>query len=77
MTITAIGKGNHHEITYCRCLTAIILLPLSGCFEGRVATDELSYQVDQPLTGLVIGAQAASVDISVGDGPVIVTEKHS
>jgi hypothetical protein len=36
----------------------------------------MSYQIDQSLTALVIGARAASVAIVVGDGPVTVTEEH-
>ncbi len=35
-----------------------------------------SYQIDQPLTALLIGARAASVAIVVGRGPVTVTEEH-
>ena len=38
--------------------------------------EELSYQIDQSVTALVIAARAASVAIVVGDGPVIVTEQH-
>jgi len=57
-------------------LTAVTLLSLTACFGGPTTTDELSYQIDQPLTALVIGARAASVAIVVGDGPVTVTEEH-
>ena len=57
-------------------LTAAALLALTACSGGPTTTDELSYQVDQPLTALVIGARAASVAIVVGDGPVTVTEEH-
>src|SRR5215218_10385730 len=57
-------------------LTAFTLLPLTACFGGPTTTVELSYQIDQPLTALVIGARAASVSIVVGDGPVTVTEAH-
>jgi hypothetical protein len=57
-------------------LTAVTLLPLTACFAGPTTTDELSYQIDEPLTALVIGARAASVTIVVGDGPVTVTEEH-
>ena len=57
-------------------LTAVTLLPLTACFAGPTTTDRLSYQIDQPLTALVIGARAASVAIVVGDGPVTVTEEH-
>jgi hypothetical protein len=56
--------------------TAVALLPLTACFGGPATTDKLSYQVDQSLTALVIGARAASVAIVVGDGPVSVTEEH-
>ncbi len=57
-------------------LTAVALLPLTACFAGPATTDELSYQIDQTVTALVIGARAASVAIAVGDGPVTVTEEH-
>jgi hypothetical protein len=58
-------------------LATIVLLPLGACSGYLPTTDELSYQIDQPLTALVIGVQAASVAIAVGDGPVTVTEEHS
>ena len=57
-------------------LTAVALLPLTACFAGPATTAELSYQIDQSVTALVIGARAASVAIAVGDGPVTVTEEH-
>jgi hypothetical protein len=57
-------------------LTAMTLLPLTACFGGSTTTDQLSYQIDQSLTALVIGARAASVAIVAGDGPVTVTEEH-
>jgi hypothetical protein len=55
---------------------AIALLPLTACIGGPATTDQLSYQIDQSLTALVIGARAASVAIVVDDGPVTVTEEH-
>ena len=57
-------------------LTAIALLSLAACSAGSTTTEELSYQIDQSVTALVIAARAASVAIVVGDGPVTVTEKH-
>jgi hypothetical protein len=57
-------------------LTALALLPLTACSGGPTTTDKMSYQIDQSLTALVIGARAASVAIVVGDGPVTVTEEH-
>ena len=57
-------------------LTAIALLPLAACSAGSTTTEELSYQIDQSVTALVIAARAASVAIVVGDGPVTVTEEH-
>jgi hypothetical protein len=57
-------------------LTAVALLPLTACSGGPTTTDKLSYQIDQSLTALVIGARAASVAIVVGEGPVTVTEEH-
>ena len=56
-------------------LTALALMPLSACFGGST-TDDLSYQIDESLTALVIDARAASVAIAIGDGPVTVTEEH-
>ncbi len=57
-------------------VTAVTLLPLTACVGGSATTDTISYQIDQPLTALVIGARAASVAIVVGDGPLAVTEEH-
>lgn len=57
-------------------LTAFALLPLAACFGDSATTENLSYQIDQPVTALVVEARAASVAIAVGDGPVTVTEEH-
>jgi DUF4097 and DUF4098 domain-containing protein YvlB len=57
-------------------LSTVVVLPLAACFAGPTTTDELSYQIDQPVTALVIEARAAGVAITVGDGPVTVTEEH-
>src|SRR4029453_13087775 len=57
-------------------LTAVALLPLVACSGGSTTTDELSYQIVQPLKAVVIAARGASVAILVGDGPVTVTEEH-
>jgi DUF4097 and DUF4098 domain-containing protein YvlB len=57
-------------------LAAVALLPLTACVGGPATTDQLSYEIDQSLTGLVIDARAASVAIVVGAGPVAVTEEH-
>ncbi|HYP43576.1 MAG TPA: hypothetical protein VEQ66_00070 [Propionibacteriaceae bacterium] len=57
-------------------LTVASVLSLTACSGGPTTTDKLSYQMDQSLTALVIGARAASVDIVVGDGPVTVTEEY-
>ena len=57
-------------------LTAVVLLHLAACSGGSTTTDELSYQIDQPLKAGVIGARGASVAILVGHGPVTVTEEH-
>ena len=56
--------------------TAIALLPVARCFGGSTTTDELSYQIDEPVTALVIDARAAGVAITVADGPVTVSEEH-
>ncbi len=58
-------------------LTALAILPLTACSGAPTTTEELSYQVDQPVSALVVAARAASVAIEVGDGPVSVTEEHS
>jgi DUF4097 and DUF4098 domain-containing protein YvlB len=57
-------------------LTAFALLPLAACFGNSTTTDDLKYQIDQPVTALVVDARAASIAIAVGDGPVTVTEEH-
>jgi DUF4097 and DUF4098 domain-containing protein YvlB len=57
-------------------LTAFGLLPLTGCTGAATTTEESSYQLDQPVTALLVDARAASVTIVVEDGPVRVTEKY-
>ena len=57
-------------------LTALAILPLTACSGPTTTTEELSYQIDQPVSALVVAARAASVTIEVGDGPVSVTEEH-
>jgi hypothetical protein len=56
--------------------TAVGLLTLAACAGCASTTETMSYQVDEPVTALVIEARAASVDIVVGNGPATVTEKH-
>jgi DUF4097 and DUF4098 domain-containing protein YvlB len=53
-----------------------LLLPLAACAGGSTTTDEMSYQIDESVTALVVGARAASVEIVTGAGPVTVTEEH-
>jgi hypothetical protein len=58
-------------------LTALaLLLPVAACTGGSTTTDEIAYRIDESVTALVIGARAAGVDITTGDGPVTVTEEH-
>ena len=57
-------------------LTAITLFPLAACSSGPTTIDELRYQIDQPVTALVIDARAAAVAVVGGDGPVTVTEEY-
>lgn len=57
-------------------LAALTLLPVAACSGGATTTDEVSYQVTEPVTALVVAARAASVEITVGDGPISVTEVH-
>jgi len=57
-------------------LAALTLLPLGACSGDATTTTEVSYQVTEPVTALVVAARAASVDITVGDGPISVTEVH-
>jgi hypothetical protein len=56
-------------------LPALLLMALAGC-AGPSTTDEMSYQVDEAVTALVVDARAAAVEIESGDGPVTVTEKY-
>jgi len=63
--------------TAAAALTALAILPLTACSNALTATDELSYQIDQSLSALVIDARAGSIAIEVGDGPITVTEEHS
>ena len=53
-----------------------IVLPVVGCSAGPATSDQMSYQIQEPLTALMISTRAASVMIEVGDGPVTVTEEH-
>lgn len=57
-------------------LTTIAFWPVVACSAGPSTTQQLSYQVEESLTALVIDARAANVAIVVGDGPVTVTERH-
>ena len=58
-------------------MTALALFPLTACSDGLATTDQLSYQIDQSLSALVIDARAGNIAIEVGDGPITVTEEHS
>jgi DUF4097 and DUF4098 domain-containing protein YvlB len=55
-------------------LATIMLLPLAAC--SGSSEEETSYQVDQPVTALVVDARAAAVTIEAGSGPVSVTERY-
>jgi hypothetical protein len=61
-------------------LAALALVPLAtACSSpgGTAAnTQEQSYEVTEPITALVIDAQAARVIVEAGAGPVTVTEIH-
>jgi DUF4097 and DUF4098 domain-containing protein YvlB len=57
-------------------LATFALLPLAACSGDSTTTEALSYQIDQPVTALVVDARAASVAITVDDGPVTVAEEH-
>ena len=61
-------------------LAALALVPLAtSCSSpgGTAAnTQEQSYEVTEPITALVIDAQAARVIVEAGAGPVTVTEIH-
>ena len=57
-------------------LTTIALWPIVACSAGPSTTQELTYQIEESLTALVIDARAADIAIVVGDGPVTVTEEH-
>jgi DUF4097 and DUF4098 domain-containing protein YvlB len=62
--------------TAAAALTALAILPLSACSNALTTTDELSYQIEQPLSALVIDARAGSIAIEAGEGPITVTERH-
>jgi DUF4097 and DUF4098 domain-containing protein YvlB len=55
-------------------LATIMLLPLAAC--SGSTEEQTSYQVDQPVTALVVDARAAAVTIEAGSGPVSVTERY-
>ena len=57
-------------------LTTIAFWPVVACSAGPSTTQELSYQIEESVTALVIDARAANITIVVGDGPVTVTEQH-
>jgi DUF4097 and DUF4098 domain-containing protein YvlB len=57
-------------------LSTVALVPLGACSTIPTTIEELRYQIDQPVTALVIEARAAGVAITVGDGPVTITEEH-
>jgi DUF4097 and DUF4098 domain-containing protein YvlB len=52
----------------------ILLIPMASC--AGSSEQETSYQVDQPVTSLVVDARAAAVAIDAGDGPASVTERY-
>ena len=54
--------------TAAAALTALAILPLAACSNAFTTTDELSYQIDQSPSALVIDARAGSIAIEVGDG---------
>jgi DUF4097 and DUF4098 domain-containing protein YvlB len=54
-------------------LAAILITPVAAC--AGTSEDQQSYQVDQPVTALVVDARAAAVAIEAGAGPISVTEK--
>jgi DUF4097 and DUF4098 domain-containing protein YvlB len=63
-------------------LAAVLALPLAACNNtgyggaGSMTSSKQSYTINKPVTALVIGARAASVTVTTGDGPVTVTEQH-
>lgn len=58
-------------------LTAIgLLLPVAACSGSSSTTEKVDYQIAEPVTALAIGARAAAVRITTGDGPVTVTEEY-
>ena len=56
-------------------LVAVLLMPVAAC-GARSSEEQTSYQVDQPVTALVVEARAAAVAIEAGAGPVSVTERY-
>jgi DUF4097 and DUF4098 domain-containing protein YvlB len=48
----------------------------AGCGVVGQRTDEQSYEVSEPVTGLVIDARAGTVSVSTGEGALAVTETY-
>ncbi|WP_433303976.1 hypothetical protein ACQP2F_13550 [Actinoplanes sp. CA-030573] len=57
-------------------LTALGLLLPAACAGGATTSEKVDYQIDEPVTALEIGARAAGVRITTGNGPVTVTEEY-
>ena len=57
-------------------LAAVALIAVGACTGWDATTDEQSYQIDQPITALVVNARAAHVTIETSRDRVTVTETH-
>jgi len=61
-------------------LAALAIVPVAAACSGPGGTaankQEQSYEVTEPVTALVVDAQAARVIVEAGDGPITVTEIH-
>jgi hypothetical protein len=79
MIVPAAPRILREVIDMRRMLAVVPLgLVLAACSgpSGSTTTDEVSYQVDQAVTGLVLDARAASIVVDVGDGPAKVREVY-
>lgn len=65
-----------NSIRACIAPILLVLTALTSCVSGTSAEREHSYEVTGPVTTLVINAQAGSVAVEAGEGPITVTETY-
>ena len=60
----------------CAAVSTLALMMLTSCVtEGSERTDS-TYEVARSVTHLIVNAQAGSVVVEAGDGPISVTETY-